>query len=86
MDHELKKTTEMTFACKKCKKVFRKDILMFEGNTIFMQKPTSTVLTVITSTSSTPSPKKINESATDSLFKLYSPKLSLISLNALSLL
>ena len=25
-DHELMKTTEMIFACKKCKKVFRKDI------------------------------------------------------------
>jgi uncharacterized CHY-type Zn-finger protein len=30
-DHELKKSTEMTFACKVCKKVFRKDMLMFEG-------------------------------------------------------
>lgn len=31
-DHDLKKTTEMVFACKVCKKVFRKDMLMFEGN------------------------------------------------------
>ena len=31
-DHELKKTTDMVFACKKCKKVFRKDMLTFEGN------------------------------------------------------
>ena len=29
-DHELKKATEMVFACKKCKKVFRKDILQYE--------------------------------------------------------
>jgi NAD-dependent SIR2 family protein deacetylase len=36
MDHELKKTTEMVFACKKCKKVFRKDILMFEGKAASM--------------------------------------------------
>ncbi|KAI8599845.1 hypothetical protein EDD21DRAFT_286548, partial [Dissophora ornata] len=25
-DHSLKKTTEMVFGCKKCKKVFRKDM------------------------------------------------------------
>jgi uncharacterized CHY-type Zn-finger protein len=29
-DHEIKKTTEMVFACKKCKKAFRKDMLTFE--------------------------------------------------------
>jgi len=29
-DHELAKTTEMVFACKKCKKVFRKDMSHFE--------------------------------------------------------
>ena len=29
-DHELKKTIEMVFACKICKKVFRKDMLSFE--------------------------------------------------------
>jgi uncharacterized CHY-type Zn-finger protein len=29
-DHELMKTTEMVFACKKCKKVFRKQIEEFE--------------------------------------------------------
>ncbi|PRP78753.1 hypothetical protein PROFUN_00926 [Planoprotostelium fungivorum] len=29
-DHELGKTTEMVFACKKCKKVFRKDVGQFE--------------------------------------------------------
>jgi uncharacterized CHY-type Zn-finger protein len=29
-DHELQKTTEMTFACKKCKKVFRKDLSTWE--------------------------------------------------------
>eukprot|EP00824_Muranothrix_gubernata_P005415 TRINITY_DN16984_c0_g1_i1.p1 TRINITY_DN16984_c0_g1~~TRINITY_DN16984_c0_g1_i1.p1 ORF type:complete len:133 (-),score=26.90 TRINITY_DN16984_c0_g1_i1:24-422(-) len=29
-DHPLLKTTEMVFACKKCKKVFRKDITTFE--------------------------------------------------------
>lgn len=28
-DHPLKKTHEMTFACKACKKVFRKDMLLF---------------------------------------------------------
>ena len=26
MDHELERTIEMTFMCKKCKKAFRKDI------------------------------------------------------------
>lgn len=29
-DHELKGTTEMIFACKKCRKVFRKDMETFE--------------------------------------------------------
>lgn len=29
-DHKIKKTTDMIFACKKCKKVFRKDMLTFE--------------------------------------------------------
>ncbi|KAI8802154.1 CHY zinc finger-domain-containing protein [Cladochytrium replicatum] len=29
-DHPLIKTTEMVFACKKCKKVFRKDVSNFE--------------------------------------------------------
>ena len=29
-DHELEKTTEMVFACKKCKKVFRKLVEEFE--------------------------------------------------------
>ena len=29
-DHELEKTTEMVMACKKCKKVFRKDVGEFE--------------------------------------------------------
>lgn len=31
-DHDLKKTTDMVFACKVCKKVFRKDMLTFECN------------------------------------------------------
>lgn len=29
-DHELKKTLEMIMACKVCKKVFRKDLAVFE--------------------------------------------------------
>jgi len=29
-DHELLKSNEMTFGCKKCKKVFRKDMSRFE--------------------------------------------------------
>eukprot|EP01113_Clastostelium_recurvatum_P034671 TRINITY_DN4730_c0_g1_i2.p1 TRINITY_DN4730_c0_g1~~TRINITY_DN4730_c0_g1_i2.p1 ORF type:complete len:127 (-),score=16.53 TRINITY_DN4730_c0_g1_i2:20-370(-) len=29
-DHPLAKTTEMVFACKKCKKVFRKDMSLYE--------------------------------------------------------
>lgn len=29
-DHQLKKTTEMVFACKKCKKAFRKDMSNYE--------------------------------------------------------
>ncbi len=29
-DHKIKKTTELVFACKVCKKVFRKDVLQFE--------------------------------------------------------
>jgi uncharacterized CHY-type Zn-finger protein len=29
-DHPLKKAMEMTFACKKCKKVFRKDVADFD--------------------------------------------------------
>eukprot|EP01112_Ceratiomyxa_fruticulosa_P022190 TRINITY_DN8057_c0_g1_i1.p1 TRINITY_DN8057_c0_g1~~TRINITY_DN8057_c0_g1_i1.p1 ORF type:complete len:119 (-),score=18.26 TRINITY_DN8057_c0_g1_i1:141-497(-) len=29
-DHPLQRTVEMTFACKKCKKVFRKDMEHFE--------------------------------------------------------
>ncbi|KZV66466.1 hypothetical protein PENSPDRAFT_744738 [Peniophora sp. CONT] len=29
-DHELQKTTEMTFICKKCKKAFRKDMEAYE--------------------------------------------------------
>ena len=29
-DHELEKNTEMVFACKKCKKVFRKQVEEFE--------------------------------------------------------
>ena len=29
-DHELEPTTEMVFACKKCKKVFRKQIEEYE--------------------------------------------------------
>lgn len=29
--HELKKTNDMIFACKVCKKVFRKDMMRFEG-------------------------------------------------------
>ncbi|KAG0234238.1 CHY zinc finger protein [Mortierella sp. GBAus27b] len=29
-DHPLRKTTEMVFGCKKCKKVFRKDMENFE--------------------------------------------------------
>ena len=50
-DHELKRATEMVFACKKCKKVFRKDLLRFEGKNYYTQKPMSTVLTVTTNTS-----------------------------------
>ena len=30
MDHNLKKTVEMDFICKKCKKAFRKDITDFD--------------------------------------------------------
>ncbi|KAI8049570.1 hypothetical protein BDF22DRAFT_699388, partial [Syncephalis plumigaleata] len=29
-DHELRKTIEMVFACKKCRKVFRKDLRDYE--------------------------------------------------------
>lgn len=29
-DHKLRKTTEMTFACKKCRKAFRKDLTDFD--------------------------------------------------------
>ena len=29
-DHDLEKTLEMVFACKKCKKVFRKNVEEFE--------------------------------------------------------
>lgn len=29
-NHELRKTMEMVFACKKCRKVFRKDMEIFE--------------------------------------------------------
>ena len=29
-DHKLKKTTELVFACKKCSKVFRKDVAEFD--------------------------------------------------------
>ncbi|KAG9295242.1 hypothetical protein G9A89_000065 [Geosiphon pyriformis] len=29
-DHELRKSSEMVFACKKCKKVFRKDMESFD--------------------------------------------------------
>ncbi|CAO3657108.1 unnamed protein product [Mucor hiemalis] len=29
-DHQLRKTNEMVFACKKCKKVFRKDMTDYE--------------------------------------------------------
>eukprot|EP00744_Colponema_vietnamica_P001374 GILI01002277.1.p3 GENE.GILI01002277.1~~GILI01002277.1.p3 ORF type:complete len:114 (-),score=15.03 GILI01002277.1:282-623(-) len=29
-DHELMKTMEMVFACKKCKKVFRKDMSVYD--------------------------------------------------------
>lgn len=29
-DHPLRKTTEMTFACKKCRKAFRKDLTDFD--------------------------------------------------------
>ncbi|KAG5366563.1 hypothetical protein CJU89_0996 [Yarrowia sp. B02] len=29
-DHGLRKTTEMTFACKKCRKAFRKDLTDFD--------------------------------------------------------
>lgn len=38
MDHPLKKTTELTFACKKCKKVFRKDITEFEDQDEYCPK------------------------------------------------
>ncbi len=33
-DHILKKSTDMVFACKLCKKVFRKDMLLFEGTSL----------------------------------------------------
>lgn len=29
-DHQLRKTNEMTFICKKCKKAFRKDMTVYE--------------------------------------------------------
>jgi uncharacterized CHY-type Zn-finger protein len=38
MDHPLAKTTELTFACKKCKKVFRKDIGEFEDQDEYCPK------------------------------------------------
>lgn len=34
-DHELLKTNEMIFACKKCKKVFRKDLNDFDESDEF---------------------------------------------------
>lgn len=37
-DHPLKKTIEMTFLCKKCKKAFRKDMIRFEGKTVPMYR------------------------------------------------
>ncbi|RKO95430.1 hypothetical protein CAUPRSCDRAFT_9161, partial [Caulochytrium protostelioides] len=33
--HPLRKTMEMVFACKKCKKVFRKDMTLFEESDEF---------------------------------------------------
>jgi hypothetical protein len=60
-DHELKKTVEMVFACKVCKKVFRKDMLLFEGNSEVMQRLMSTVLTATTNMCLTPSPRKIDD-------------------------
>jgi hypothetical protein len=35
MDHPLMKSTEMIFACKKCKKVFRKDLVDFDESDEF---------------------------------------------------
>ena len=60
-DHELKKTTEMTFACKICKKVFRKDMLMFEGNFVAIKKLMNIVLIVITNTFWMQLPKKTDD-------------------------
>lgn len=31
-DHALRKTTEMAFICKKCKKAFRKDLTAYEDS------------------------------------------------------
>ncbi len=52
-DHELQKTFEMVFACKKCKKVFRKDVrLEFKAersnSVVNSMMLMSTVLVVIT--------------------------------------
>jgi uncharacterized CHY-type Zn-finger protein len=58
-DHELKKTNELVFACKLCKKVFRKDLLLFECNYQAIKRLISTVPTAITSTCSTQLQRRI---------------------------
>lgn len=50
-DHDLRKTNELVFACKICKKVFRKDALNYEGKSFLIQRPTSFVPTATTTTS-----------------------------------
>ena len=60
-DHELKKAPEMVFACKKCKKVFRKDMMAYEGTYFLKQRLISTVPTATTTTSWRPSPRKTDE-------------------------
>ena len=60
-DHELKKAPEMVFACKKCKKVFRKDMMAYEGTYSLKQRLISTVPTATTTTSWRPSPRKTDE-------------------------
>ena len=60
-DHELKKATEMVFACKICKKVFRKDMLTFEGKAYLMKRLMSTAPIVTITMWSMLSPRKTGE-------------------------
>jgi uncharacterized CHY-type Zn-finger protein len=78
-DHPLKKTNDITFMCKVCKKAFRKDMIRFEGNSHHTQRPMSTAPTAIISTSSTPSPRKI----ADTPVIVHSPSLRIFNTNTL---